>query len=237
MNLTNREFWRTYWADFEPGIVADVGFSDLFDRLPGRASKFIEIGGFPGKFSVYFNKFKGYDVTLLDFYIDSAIIKLEKINSLKPGTIKTIEADFFSFKSETKYDIVFSSGFVEHFEDTKDILRRHYDLLAPGGILFVTMPNFRGLNGLVQRLLHRSNFDAHNTSAMNIKLIRKYCLELGHNPEIFYYGRPCLWIEPKAKVSPVIRKLARMLSIVISRIPAKNRILSPHIVIFDKLQS
>jgi trans-aconitate methyltransferase len=129
--LTDREFWKEYWKNYEyEKIPSEVPFKKFLPKLEG-ASSFIEIGGFPGVFAAYFYKRGCKDVSLLDFYIDKNMVnKFEEINDIPKDTIACIESDFFKFEADRKYDIVFSSGFIEHFKDTKDVMQRHASLLS-----------------------------------------------------------------------------------------------------------
>ena len=149
--LTTKESWQEDWQKFEPQDVEEVFFEDLLNDFPAHGS-LMEVGGFPGTITAYFKKKWHYDVTLLDYVvIPDAIAAVERVNGLPPGSINVIQEDFFSFDSDIKYDIVCSFGFVEHFEDTETVLRRHCNLVKPGGRLLITMPNFLGLNGLLHK--------------------------------------------------------------------------------------
>jgi 2-polyprenyl-3-methyl-5-hydroxy-6-metoxy-1,4-benzoquinol methylase len=39
-----------------------------------------------------------------------------------------------------------SWGLIEHFTDTESVISAHVNLLKPGGILIVSIPNLRGFN-------------------------------------------------------------------------------------------
>lgn len=56
------------------------------------------------------------------------------------------------FKSN-KFDIVYSVGLIEHFDDTKEVLEKHVDLLKPGGLLICYIPNIIGFQGNFFRFL------------------------------------------------------------------------------------
>jgi len=56
------------------------------------------------------------------------------------------------FKSN-KFDIVFSVGLIEHFDDNKEVIERHVDLLKPGGLLICFIPNIMGFQGNFFRFL------------------------------------------------------------------------------------
>jgi len=81
-----------------------------------------------------------------------------------------IHTDFFSdeFRESHKerFDVVISRGFIEHFTDVEPVIDRHLDLLAPGGYLLVSIPNLRGFNYPVARLLHKEVIPLHNLSIM-----------------------------------------------------------------------
>jgi SAM-dependent methyltransferase len=231
--LTNKEFWSEYWTQYVPRAISDVPFSDLYQGLPGPGSSFIEIGGFPGTFAVYFQMRRQYKVTLLDYFIEPGVVeKLERVNGLQEGTIRVIEADFLTFQTNERYDVVFSAGFLEHFDNTEDVLRRHCELLKPGGMLFVSMPNFTGLHGWVQKVLHNENYRAHNLDAMNMRRLRRIGEKLGLAEfSVEYYGVPRLHLEPNAPIASSMRRWVGRLSRLIEHLPGRNRVLSPNIVI------
>ena len=146
--LTDRNYWKEYWKNYEYGkIPSEVPFKKFLPKLH-EINSFIEIGGFPGVYAAYFYKLGCPDVSLLDFYIDKNIVnKFEKINNIPENTINCIESDFFHFETGKRYDFVFSYGFIEHFENTKDVIARHCALMNPKekGRLLILLPNFRGL--------------------------------------------------------------------------------------------
>ena len=56
-----------------------------------------------------------------------------------------IEGDVFDERllreNENRFDIVYSAGLIEHFEDPRDLIARHVRLAAPGGFIVITVPN------------------------------------------------------------------------------------------------
>lgn len=232
-NLTDRNFWKSYWKNYEyEKIPSKVPFKKFLSKLVNTDS-FIEIGGFPGVFSLFFYKKGCKKVSLLDFYIDEHIVRnLEKTNNIPENTIHCIESDFFTFKTDNKYDIVFSFGFIEHFEDTQDVIKRHIELLADGGHLIIVLPNFRGINGFVQYVFDRKNFYAHNLNSMKPDLLKSFTIDFGlKNIVVEYSRKPIVWIEPKASTT-FIRKLVKVFSYALKLFPFKCRLLSPYIIIY-----
>jgi len=232
--LTDREFWKRYWQKFVPySVPRDLFLSDLFGELPKGDRKFIEVGGFPGVYSTYFRKYLGYETTLLDHFIMPEVVsKMEELNSLLPGSIKTVEGDFFTHRLADRFDVVLSLGFIEHFRNTEQVMQRHFELLVDGGVLFVAVPNFRGLNGWVQRVFDPSNYAVHNIQAMEVSRLKSIATDVGlRNVRAFYYGKPVLWLEAAAPVSNTTRSVVRLVSKGVSVLPFRQRVLAPFIVV------
>lgn len=235
-NLTDRAFWQEYWKNYKyERVPARSEFESYFpaDIYPGNGRTSIEIGGFPGTMSLYFAR-RGYRPTLLDFYVDPAIIKrLEKENGFGDNVIEAVEHDFFTYHTDRRWDLVFSIGFIEHFDDTADVIRRHVELVKEGGTLLIVLPNFRGINGWVQRTFDRHNYDAHNISSMIPSRLRSILATMPlHDVRVTYTRKPMVWLEPKPGLrNRVARSLVRGLSYMLKLLPVKSRLLSPYIVI------
>lgn len=237
-NITTHTDWQNYWTNYRfdkiPDKVVKVVFEKFMPLLKSGKS-FIEIGGFPGIHAVYFYRHGIPDVTILDFYMDTDIVhKLEKTNHVPENTIKCITTDFFSFSSDKKYDIVFSSGFVEHFQNTHDVIRRHVDLLSENGQLLILIPNFLGLNGRIQRRFDKDNLNVHNLRSMEMHYLQKIMQPFGlKDIRIEYIGKPMLWLEPKPENRDK-QKIVKLLSYAVKLFPLKGRLLSPFISIYAR---
>ena len=154
------------------------------------------------------------------------------MNGLAEGTIELLEADFITYKSPKKYDVVLSAGFIEHFLDTKHIISQHLDMLKPGGQLFISMPNFLGVNGLMQKSFDKENLAIHNLKAMDITHLTSICNELGvKNLQIRYYGKSSVWLEKTAKTSNFNKSIVKYLDKALHFVPFSGKFFSPFIVI------
>ena len=234
-NITDKEFWDNYWRNYQYGkIPKKVMFEQFMPKLT-RGISFIEIGGFPGVYAAYFYQRGIRDVTILDFHINKEIVRnFEKINNLPEGTIQCIDNDFFAFSSEKKYDVVFSSGFIEHFEDTRDVIARHVELLSEKGQLLIIIPNFLGLNGEIQRKYDKENLDAHNLQSMNISFLKEIMASFNlYDVSVDYLGKPMVWLEPKPE-NQKRRRWVKMLSYAIKLFPVKGKFLSSYIAIYAR---
>lgn len=233
-SLTDIKFWENYWSSKNIEKINNLFPEELINKIPSN-SKLIEIGGFPGHIVAYFKKKLNCDVTILDFYIDERIIKtVEKINEIEESSIKSIRADFLTVVLKEKYDVVCSFGFIEHFHDTKEIIEKHLKCLKKGGALFITIPNFRGVNGLVQFLFHSENYQKHNINCMKITFLIRLMQELHlKNIEIEYFGRPTIWLEKEAKINSINKGILKIIMRIIWHFPfRKNKLLAPFIYIY-----
>jgi SAM-dependent methyltransferase len=164
--------------------------------------------------------------------------KMEQANDIPKDTIECIESDFFDFTPTRLYDTVFSYGFIEHFNDTYDVVKRHTDLLAPNGYLLIILPNFLGLNGWIQHRFDRETFEAHNLKSMELIRLREIMSTFNLNSvKIEYTKKPIVWLEAKPSTSRILRLLIKILSYTLKLIPVRSRLLSPYIVISAKKQS
>lgn len=241
-NLTDRSFWKSFW-EAKKGLIfpikADYVFGDILGKLIAekQIKTAIELGGFPGYYATYLKKYQKLDTTLFDYYIHRDIIKkLLEANGLSESDITIIEADLFNYTPEKQYDLVSSFGLIEHFNDTKAIIETHLQFLKPGGVLFITLPNFVGVNGWVQRKFDRDNYDKHNINSMNLQLLADSCRQLGlKEVECYYSGKFSIWLENKAEQSALAKVFVKGLwfagKVFTKIIPVESKALSPYIVL------
>jgi SAM-dependent methyltransferase len=240
--LTDKSFWANYWES-KKGLAFSVPPNYTFHKLLGEIIKAnnprtaIELGGFPGYYAILLKKYFGMTTTLFDFYIHPAVLKeVLNANQLHENDIEIIEGDLFKYQPKTQYGLVLSCGLIEHFNDTKDIIQKHLQFLKPGGTLFITLPNFTGVNGWVQRKYDMDNYEKHNISSMNPQLLADYCKDLGlKNVEAFYYGKFSIWLENRSQQTGLIKTFIRTLwlcgKVATKIIPVESKMLSPYIVV------
>ncbi|GGC06899.1 hypothetical protein GCM10011325_37160 [Dyadobacter sediminis] len=126
-----------------------------------KIESLLEIGGFLGYYSAWIRKKVSIVVTLLNFVIYRQLVhQLEAANNIKKGEIDILETDLFKYSSNKKNDLVMSNELIEHYKN-KDIINEHISLLSDQGILFITLPNFRGLNKWFQRSFDQDDYYKH----------------------------------------------------------------------------
>ena len=173
-NLASNKFWDTYWERIKIPSRIDPTFS--FDRCLEKTFyrflkadpkvKLIEIGCAPGRWLVYFHEKYNYQVSGID-NSEMGVRKTQENLEYHNIDGKIYKADLFKFDPPEKYDIVISLGFIEHFEEVDTIIEKHLALIKPGGKLILGIPNFRGVNFLIQKYLGEEVLDKHNLKIMN----------------------------------------------------------------------
>lgn len=214
--LTDRDFWVKYWeskTDLSVVIPENYLFhrqlADIVKRDQVKTA--IELGGFPGYYAVFLKRYLKLDVTLLDYFVHTPITEqLLQTNGLAKDDIHIIETDLFKYEPEKQYDLVLSCGLIEHFNDTADIINRHIAFVKPGGTLFITLPNFKALNGWFQKNFDKENYDKHNIDCMDPALLSKICKDAGLEVlQSRYFGRFSLWLENEKQKSVGVRLLKK----------------------------
>lgn len=240
MNLTDRQFWVEYWnnkGNLDKKINANYILSEILKDISASKnySSGIELGGFPGYYAIYLKKYLKLEATLFDYVIiDSIVKKLATFNELKASDVNVIEGDIFNYLPEQKYDIVLSVGLIEHFENTKEIIKQHLKFMSDKGVLFLNIPNFTGFNGWIQRTFDKENYEKHFIECMDPSYLHNICKELGlSNIKVGYYGGFMMWLEnfqTKGIAFKILFKSTWFLLKVYSKIVRKEtKALSPYI--------
>jgi len=243
--LTDRKFWTNYWES-KPDLAIPIDKNYLFHQQLEQIIKknnvqtAIELGGFPGYYSIFLKKYLDVKTTLFDYFIHPEILKkvLTK-NGLKNDDITVIEADLFQYKPIEKYDLVLSCGLIEHFKDTKDIIQRHLEFLKQEGTLFITLPNFRGVNGWVQKTFDRDNYLKHNIDCMDPEFLKKTMEDIGLEVvRASYLGKYSVWLENKDQKSSLTKTFIKSIwfigKVATTIIPFESKVLSPYIILEAK---
>lgn len=157
-----------YMSSYDDHQIWDV----LYPRhMPLPGATVLEIGSAPGEHLAKLSETFG----LVPYGIEYSASGVEvnravfAARGLDPRNI--IEMDFFSDECllgyRERFDVVVSRGFIEHFEDPSRVVDRHLEVLKPGGLLIVTIPNLRGLNHALTLFFHRELIPMHNLGIMS----------------------------------------------------------------------
>lgn len=115
--------------------------TDMMDRYIKPGDSILDIGGGPGRYSIYYAK-KGCDVTLMDLSPENVKFALEKSKEMNV-TMKAISGDAREVDElvEGKFDHIFVMGPMYHLLDESDRIKAMnaaMKLLKDGGIIYVS---------------------------------------------------------------------------------------------------
>jgi SAM-dependent methyltransferase len=137
-----RHFWNAYWASQPPTVTART-MSRILDRikleylqsiLPG-SGRTVEVGSGSGRLSCFLAAL-GYQTCCVDYSMTA--LKAAQSNYAAVGRDASFVAgDAFSlpFREDT-FDVVLSTGLLEHFEDPSPIVGEMVRVLRAGGIFY-----------------------------------------------------------------------------------------------------
>jgi SAM-dependent methyltransferase len=173
-DAAGRSYWDRVWQGRQPERYAGplYEFHDLYRRYlphtPGLS--LLEIGAVPGNHLVYFAKEFGYRVSGIDYSAEFPLIEASlALNGVRAEAL--FNEDVFRFEAPEKYGIVFSSGFVEHFDPPGPVIELHARLVANGGFLVLTVPNTRFLHKWLMSLSCPEVLAVHNPVLMDRKVL------------------------------------------------------------------
>ena len=180
-NLVNQSYWDVHYALLERFMAPEHDSVTRFlkEHIPnGKDKNAIEIGTYPGRYLVWLGT-KGYTLHGIDM--------TPKVNELpqwlamhgcKTGTFYC--GDYMNHTFDIAYDVVLSIGFIEHFTEFDVVVRKHCELVRPGGMLCLLIPNFLGaIQQALHRLFDKENLKRHNLDAMNVKTLEGIVTEAG----------------------------------------------------------
>ncbi|HUV30011.1 MAG TPA: methyltransferase domain-containing protein [Acidobacteriota bacterium] len=163
----------------ERGYAAHLAFDVACAKyLPKGDLKLVEIGSAPGDKLLRLHRNFGH----VPYGVEYTQIGADQNRALFEGNgisaDNVIQSDFFDDAFQAAYrehfDIVMSNGFIEHFDDTADVIAKHLDLLKPGGTLSIAVPNFRWFNYALIRFFAPHTLKAHNLAIMRKKKLLSY---------------------------------------------------------------
>lgn len=178
--LTEEEYWDGRWERLKLPVeitkdnarAVTREMMNVFEMyLPKQNGlRILEIGGAPGKWLAYFKKHFHYDINAID-YSGTGCQKMRENFALLHLEAKIYRSNILTddLSGLTPFDIVYSLGFIEHFQDLSVILEKHLEMVRGGGILILGVPNFLGITEHFLRRTAPRMLTTHNLQAMDLK--------------------------------------------------------------------
>lgn len=157
------------WADYYSGL--DFARLERATRQPCRIDKWLKEKtgkifelGCGESFVLARSAYLGWEVSGVDFN-QKALTSLQSfLDSKKYKSGPLINADIFRYDCDHlsgTQDILVSFGFLEHFKDPKQILKKWIKVLKPGGLVISIIPNLFSFNAGIFKKFDRDFWDMH----------------------------------------------------------------------------
>lgn len=198
---TTHEHWEHVWSvqpRSRPPSPLNVDVRNI-QRLLARhvtaGDRLLEIGCAPGKILAWAAAELGAEVAGLD-YSEQGIAFSRKLFADLGLTADLRCEDLLETSFENgSFDVVFSAGVIEHFDDPGPVVSRHMDLVRAGGVAVIAVPNYGGIYGRLQRRLDPANLAIHNTTIMTPDAMAALApRDLGLEVEAYHWGRLSPWL-------------------------------------------
>lgn len=185
--LADKNFWDKYWDGIKIPVIADKAIRwnqallDVFQKhLPNDADiKIFEVGCAPGRWLAWFNKYLSYTVSGCDTAPMGYQLTIENLKHFGINGRIYNTGILSDELPENYFDIVYSIGFIEHYEDPTEIIEKHLRLLKKKGYLLLVIPNTSGMiNKMLFKYYKMTSFLSHH----NLKISSKHYLNtIGEN--------------------------------------------------------
>ena len=176
-------------------LVATRDLQKLLARYIRPGMKVLEIGCAPGKQLAYVAKVLGAEVSGIDYSSVGVKFTDQLFAALDINADVRCEDMFNSSFPTASFDVVYSIGVVEHFDDPGRIIRIHAEFLRPGGTAVIALPNYGGIYGRLQSWFDPDNLAIHNVEMMSPEALAKLApQDDGTEYEVFRFGRVNPWL-------------------------------------------
>lgn len=167
-DIATEKYWNKSWGSvtLPRGMnpwknPIDFRFQRLIKKYVEKGSSVLEIGCGGSTWMPFFRREMACRVSGID-YSEDGLWLTHKNMDIQQLPCDLHKGDFLThdFKGET-FDVIFSRGVIEHYEDPRPFFERSMELLNPGGLVITVIPNNRGLFGYFQKKLAPEVFKVH----------------------------------------------------------------------------
>lgn len=198
--LTKVEHWDETWASEirlrlpSPWLTLTGDLQKVIRPHVRPGDRFLEIGCAPGKLLAWVAAELKAQVSGLDYSargLASAKRLFGALGLTADFRCEDLRATTFP---EGSFDVVLSVGVIEHFDDPRDIVERHVRLLKPGGVALMSVPNYRGIYGAIQRYFDADSLLYHNLDIMTCDALAGLVpAQTADRVRTYRVGRVSLW--------------------------------------------
>jgi 2-polyprenyl-3-methyl-5-hydroxy-6-metoxy-1,4-benzoquinol methylase len=204
--MTDRQrVTRDYWESAHskprfrvPSGLWDVGMKNVLRLLRSHVepgASVLEIGCAPGRHLAYLAVERRARVCGVDYSKPGIAYCRELFAHLNLEGEFHCEDVFSTTLPEGTFDMVYSLGVVEHFDDPRSLIEKHVRLAKPGGLALIVIPNYGGIYGRLQGYFEPQNLEIHNVDIMSPEKLRSLApADLAPESSAYPAGRLSPWI-------------------------------------------
>ncbi len=188
--MLTSEHWKKWHRNDALETIPENWFlMDLVKKYLPAEGECIELGCTPGRFLAALAKNFRYKLSGIDIVDLEKTRTLLEYNGIRDVTL--IQDDMFAHVPKNPYDVVFSYGLIEHWEDPRVPFKQFDKFCRSGGYMFMGLPNFRYLFWFAHKLLGSGLF--HNYDIMDLRKIRELTsgyrtIYLGYYPRLYKFN-------------------------------------------------
>jgi len=208
---TSQEYWEAVHAP-QPrmSLPSDVLVSTqntkrLLRRYVRPGMEVLEIGCAPGKLLSFLASRLRARIHGLDYSTAGVDCCHKLLRHLRLRGDIRCEDLFQTTFPPASFDLVYSLGVVEHFDDPSDVIDRHVQFLRPGGIALVAVPRYSGLYLDLQ-----SRFDPENLKLHNLRVMQADVLQAAAPADPPYVSRVFPWGRADFGLINIDKRMSRM---------------------------
>jgi 2-polyprenyl-3-methyl-5-hydroxy-6-metoxy-1,4-benzoquinol methylase len=130
--------------------IANPEIPKILQGLP-RGLRVLDVGCGSGVHGAELSRLYGHNVVGVD--LSEASIQKAKTRLTEAYVADVTQPERYPFQGRQHFDVILFSDILEHLTDPLDILTRHFQLLAPGGQVLISLPNVAIWNVRLELLL------------------------------------------------------------------------------------
>lgn len=182
-DAAGQPYWNAIWEKLPPVTHYDGPKYEYHSVLScflcnSGGGDAIEIGCATGNFMIYVNKEFGYRIDGLDYSNNMEYVRANlAFNGISNANL--FKQEFFEFLPPIKYDLVFSAGFAEHFDDYELVVRKHAEWAKPGGLVVIIVPNLTHIHKLLCGWFAPEILQIHRFPLMHRQVLRQTLVKAG----------------------------------------------------------
>jgi cyclopropane fatty-acyl-phospholipid synthase-like methyltransferase len=175
-DAAGKNYWNSIWNELPPVTLYEgpvYEHHSVLSRFLSNAGggNAIEIGCASGNYMIYLNKEFGYRVDGLDYSDNMEYVRANlSYNGIQDAEL--FSADFFQTAPAKQYDLVFSGGFVEHFDNHELVVKKHAEWAKPGGLVIIIVPNLTHIHRSLCGWFDPEVLRVHRFPLMRIAVLR-----------------------------------------------------------------